>query len=213
MKKVSLLLTILCAGQLYGMENTDLSQGAMEPEKKSNLGAFEQLPPELRQIVAQTALELSTDINQAITIAKILPINNLKDFTKLVHILADKFEYYTTQDIAKAFKTPASKAYLDLAKELADAIYYGDVNKVTESIKKGADVNFDTNDIGFSSLPLLFYAISRGGGGNEVIKLLIDNGVNLNYFKDGKNQTVFEYVKKYDSGNKELIKLLENYGK
>ncbi len=53
MKKLVLLLTIVCAGQLYGME----------PEQK--MGAFGKLPQELHKEVAN-ALAKSKDLEQAI---------------------------------------------------------------------------------------------------------------------------------------------------
>lgn len=57
MKKIILLSALVCASSVIGME----------PEKKGNLGAFEQLPKELRQEIAQTALQASTSVDQAIT--------------------------------------------------------------------------------------------------------------------------------------------------
>src|SRR5690242_15449786 len=98
--KIALLFTIACVGQLYGME-------------KPSYGS---LLPELKQEIINTALATSKNVDEAISMLKKLSalhgvefdkLFNLKDFTKLVHVLADKFNISTSQ-VAQKIDTPVA---------------------------------------------------------------------------------------------------------
>lgn len=181
MKKMILLWMFLCVGGLNGMEKENPE---FKPEIKSDLGAFEQLPRELRKEIAQIALvrsatvdeaikaiqnialiygntkldsiaamnvlisTLPNDLNQAIQAAKKLQGNNLKDFTSLAHILADKFNV-TTEEVAQKFGTPLAEKYKKkghvLLQNLGKWTTYekgSTEDHINNLIQKGADVNF-----------------------------------------------------------------------
>jgi hypothetical protein len=208
MKKIVLLCALVCAGSLIGMQKEPsvaktVSQGspAMAGKQgKGDLGAFEQLPKEIRQIIAQTAIQASTSVDEAvkaiqnagmiygdvqldktaaieilkkalsnnmdllknllknirpndfdgaIEIIEKLEINDLKDFTKMIHILADKFNEPTGLIVKHSFKTPVSQEYQNLGMQLLNiAGREGESvrNKIIELIKEGADINFAFGD-------------------------------------------------------------------
>ncbi len=90
MKKLILLFTITCAAsQMYGMET-------------ENIGG---LPKEIQNQITQTAIASSKNLNETVVMIKRLStsfgisydklFDNIKDFTKLVHMLADKFDAST----------------------------------------------------------------------------------------------------------------------
>jgi len=105
MKKIALLLTILCAGQLYGMEN---------PNQDGMAG----LPPEVQVLIIQAlksgndldavikgiknASEISKSLKQIIN-AEYGDFSNLKGFTALAHMLAKKFPKENPKTIAEKF--------------------------------------------------------------------------------------------------------------
>ncbi len=167
MKKIALLFTLLCAGALSGMES-----------QKNDLGAFEQLPLELRKEIFEMTLKTSTtvdeaikaiqnaseiyrgvrldstaalnlliktipdDLDKAIEAVKNLQGNTLKDFTKLVHILANKFNT-TTQAVAEKINTPTARIYLTLGNELLTlAGSWRKEREIISFIQAGADINF-----------------------------------------------------------------------
>lgn len=207
MKKIIVLLTILCASILTGMQK----------EQKGDLGSFEELPEELRQEIAKVAIEtaiatsttvdeaikaiqtasmvysgvqlddiaardllihsIPNNLDQAITQVKHLQGKELKNFTKLVHILADKFDI-TTARTAATIGTPIAQTYLNLGKELKIAILSDPFNydKIIELIKNGADVNFSI--LSRRSTPL-HNALSDEKNKEfnvELIKILLDAG-------------------------------------
>ena len=168
MKKIALLLTIVCAGRLYGME-------------AENIGS---LPKELHDQLIQMAF--TTSNNPAETIKAIqfasavhgVQYDNLKDFTRLVHLLADKFDT-RTDIIANEFRTPAAKTYstlgYSLIKALGDNTPVGHA-KVADLIQQGADVNFISGD-----MPL--YKAMRNLN-VEGVKLLLNAGANPTFAKN-----------------------------
>ncbi len=142
MKKIALLFTIVCVGQLYGMEPKK------ELTKKEALEIYKSLLPELKLGVLNQALAVSNDLDEAIDMINKLSIvykeqyNNLQDFTNLVHILADKFNT-TTEKIAEKFGTEIAKKYVSLGKNLTKAIFWHETKEeVKQYIKQGADVNY-----------------------------------------------------------------------
>src|SRR5436190_517661 len=116
MKKIAILFTLLFT--ILGISTLN----AMEP-------SYQSMPPELKKEIITTALKLSDNLSldEAIKITKMVSVvwgihyDNLNDFTRLAHLLANKFNK-STEHIAEAFKTDASKKYLTLNKALANAI-------------------------------------------------------------------------------------------
>ncbi len=149
MKKMTLLFTILCAGQLYGME----------PELNPAIWGQEQLPNDVKTLVMVTLAQSGDNLDLAINnIKKASLINktlnqminaaygNLQGFTKLVHMLADKFDK-PTKTVAEKFGTPVAKQYIELGDLLISKIglirfYREGISEVTQLIKNGADVNY-----------------------------------------------------------------------
>lgn len=240
MKKIVLLFTMLCVTVLVSMES-----------EKGNLGAFEQLPVELRQEISQTALTASTtvdeaikaiqnasaiyggvkldraaamdllkntlpnDLNQAIKAAKHLQGSEPKDFTKLVHLLADKF-HESPYDVASLFKTPIAQKYLKLANQLEELAYQYNDNpeELKNPIAQGADVNFYGGSYKQTPLNNAIWAARLNKVG-----ILLAAGANP-FVKDAESNTAFDQVlmgieqeKKLQSqgypGNTETLRKLE----
>ncbi len=134
MKKLILLFTIVCAGQLYGME------------AEQKMGALGTLPQDIRNEIVNTALATSNNPDEAISMIQKLstfynvPYDNLNDFKRLVHLLADKFGM-STLEIASKFDTKTAKEYSMLGNLLMQNIIFSKSDEITELISKGADVN------------------------------------------------------------------------
>lgn len=203
MKKIALLFTILCAGQLYGMES-ERSMYGME-----KMGAFGELPKDIHHEIVKKAIESSKnleDVIQAINVACAIHgacYDNLKDFTKLVHILADKFDKYTifgvikflsTEIIAEEFGTQIAKQYTELNNELLKMTQESSwnpnraevINKLEELIKAGADVNYlpaysRNVKVGkrIMNIPTSPMHNAMVGGNLDVVTLLLNSGVKL----------------------------------
>ncbi len=204
MKKV-LLFTLLCVGQLYGMES--------ERGRYKNLG---KLSPEVQIMIIQSLNEYDnlTDIVKAIKATSLTNqqlnevINdiygNQKGFTALVHLLADKFPEDGTVEIASEFKTPAAQKYIQLHNELRDSIgkkYYGKVKSLIEH--SGADVN--STVIFFIITPLMKAVLFDDA---RMVKLLLDLGANPQV-KDKSGKTVLDYAVE-GMVSDEVIKLLKD---
>ena len=211
MKKIALLFTIICAGQLYGME----------PMEAEHIG---DLPGELQREITQAAIASSKDLGKAIAMIKKLSesfgiqynklFGNIQDFTKLVYMLLDGFEvspylrkgtpYLIAQDLEKAHFTLASE-YLSLREQLQKSVTEGDKNieETKKLIEEGADVN-SANTI-FMALSANFL-LARPAV--QTIKLLLDHGANP-YAKNIQDLTPLELAKKYRS-SPEIIELLQN---
>jgi len=169
MKKILLLCALIGAGQLYSMDPT-LFLPRIEPEPTYHT----------QQAIANTALTLSKSVDEAINMIKQLSIvhkvqyDNLKDFTKLVHLLANKFGI-STADIASKFNTPIAQTYLNLGNNLLS--FVGDIRpathvKIIELIDQGADVNFSSKGTRPLQKALASYNL-------DVIKILIKSGVKI----------------------------------
>lgn len=202
MKKITLLLiTLLCASALNSMQ---------EP-------SYATLPSELKQEIVHTALATSNnDLDKTIQMIEKLSAlhnvryDNLEDFTKLVHLLAKKFDT-TPDDIAQKFKqTSIAKKYHDLCKQLYRSILYDSIeNNITQVIAQGADID------GF---PTLFIAV-RYRKDPDIIQLLLNHGANPHRQSNDtrfKGQTALEILNDirrfdYPRDDYEQIKsLLEN---
>jgi hypothetical protein len=151
MKRITSLFTIVCAAsQLYGME-----QPFYESSPKENIN---------------TALNNLDEIQH---------IDNLKDFTNLVHMLAEKSNT-GTREIAEKCEAPAAKTYLDLVQKLSNTT---DINEITKLIQDDADVNFTSTLMlvdgtvtyaPIATARMLAFAIYRED--IALIKLLLDSG-------------------------------------
>jgi len=118
MKKIMLLFTLLCAGQIYGMEPLYPKQQPKiltQQEKKELVEFYRSRLPELKQEIIRQALKSSTTLDEAIDRVKIFSalngikfdelFNNIKDFTMLVHILSSIY-IRPVADIAKKLGVP-----------------------------------------------------------------------------------------------------------
>ncbi len=197
MKKIILLFTIICAGQLYGMEEAP------------KMGAFGDLPEDVHKVIVQ-ALATSNNLEQTIEAIKVASVlrgvryDNLKDFTKLVHILADKFNT-TTAKIAKEFKTPIAEKYVNLGNDLTFYMLMfdkdgniKDPDRFTQLINQGADVNYTGTEgsiyiLGKGDFPdiqtPLIAAVKSGN--SDLVKLLLNSGANP-YYKTPAGTTALD---------------------
>jgi len=166
MKKLFLLAVLICIGQMYGME-------PLEP-----MGSFAQLPKELHEEIIMALLK-SKDLEQAVEAIKVACVlrgacyDNLKDFTRLAHIFANQFNVSTYQ-IAKKFNTSTANEYNILNTQLMVAIQSSDIQKLTDLINEGADVNYSTD----LNTPLTKAVIQWN---LQIIKLLLQHGANPNF--------------------------------
>jgi hypothetical protein len=201
MKKIALLLIIVCAGNLYGMEQAE----------KGHYTGIAELSPEIQVMIIQALNtydnNLSTEENITRIVNAIKAINatnkqlhgvvtdiygDLKGLTALIGTLAEKFPSTSRKDIAKQliankFNTELAQEYLSLADRLFQFIVFSYPEQVTQLIKEGADVNYSDS---YSSL--LFYALKDV----EMVKLLLDFGANP-YLQHPNWGTVFDVVKGY----------------
>lgn len=185
--KIALLLIILCASQVYGMEK----------EKPTYEETYGSLLPELKQNIINTALTLgNNNLTQTIKIIESAsamygtPLyNNLKDFTKLVHILANKFNT-TTLNVAEQFNSQIAKKYTELVELAINFIQmYGKESYLfNEWIKDGLDVNATINN---DNTSLLMYAAFYGN--TQVVKLLLNAGANPHY-KNNQGKTALDFL-------------------
>ena len=192
MKKIALLftLTLACAGQLYGMDPTSLYE-----LRRTGAENIRELPRDVRQEIINTALATSTNIDDTIAMIKKLSTSfgtrpgklfgNLEDFTKFVHILADKFKGYYPYDIALSlakanFATPTANKYIELTFPLINSVMNGDesIETTKRSIQQGADINGKA--MVYSSL-IAFLLYEKPS--MKTIKLLLDQGAYVPYFK------------------------------
>lgn len=94
MKKIALLVTILCAGQLYSME---FEKSELNP----TIWRQEQLPDDVKTLIMVAFAESGDNLKQAINnvkkvslintdLNKMINLNDIKGFTKIVHMLVNK---------------------------------------------------------------------------------------------------------------------------
>ncbi len=220
MKKIALLLTLLCAGALNGME---------QPEQGHYVGiGMENLPDDVKPIII-TYLNQYNNLDDTIYAIKAVSLTNkslnkminekygnLKGFTALVHMLAAKFPIifmgkedsrgfrsgYTSSPgkIANLFNTPTAKEYVNLGTTLLEAVKNNDINRITQLIKQGADVHYYHNDCISPLIQATYY------GNAEIVKLLLDSGVNPN-FNHNDTGIALEYIKR-DKPEAETIEQL-----
>jgi hypothetical protein len=178
MKKIIFLLLIsLCVTGLNGMETAD----------------WKGLPIEVKGLIVMALAENSTDLDGAIKNIRRMSavnnelyniINNIKSFTVLVHILANKYNS-STRNVAHKFGTPIAKQYIDLGDKFLNlrALQYGPffVKRATNLIDIGADVNFSSSflSFGIGLTPLSSAIFSQSV---EIVRFLLTLGA---YPSDG----------------------------
>lgn len=139
MKKIALVFTIIaCIGTLNGMQK--------EPEH----GYWQYLPKELKQEIINTTSATSINLHEAILIIEKLSalhgvefdkLFNLKDFTTLAHVLADKFNASTYQ-IANKFLSKVAMQYLFYGERLLRSVIEANYDRTSHLIKDGADIDY-----------------------------------------------------------------------
>jgi ankyrin repeat protein len=93
-----------------------------------------------------------------------------------------------------------------MIEELLRAIEKQDITKVQELLSAGVDVNSVSYDDEFyCDFPL---GIACSGGSSEIVKLLIENGANVNQAEESEFHTPLMYA----SGDREIIELLLKHG-
>ncbi len=205
MKKLFLLGALICAGQLYGMEpeKPDMDPTLWGRSKE------EGLPDEIKTLIIMALKESGNNPEEAIkNIIKVSRLNkqfygilhdeygdleNLQYFTKLVHIIANKFGL-TTQEVASKMKDlgmAIAQNYIILNISFAVNIRMGgNIVRIAKLIRKhGADVNYTWLDTSLEKggeevfTPLRYAVRNRN---IDAVKLLLDSGANPNYILNGK---------------------------
>jgi hypothetical protein len=166
--------------QLFGMETS-----------------YQSLPSELKQEIINLALAQTNNLTEAISMIQKLSAlhkinyDNLNDFNRLVHVLAQKFNT-TTYDVAQKFNTETSTRYLELASQAVQAIMSNNSDALTKLIQNGLDVNY-TFDFGNKNITMLILAVQLEK--YTIIKLLLKSGANP-HAKSGESKTALDYAKK-----------------
>lgn len=166
MKKMTLLFTILCAGQLYGMKD---------------------LPSDVQHEIVKKAIESSRTIEdaaRAINVACTVQgacYNNLKDFNKLLGLLQGKFPAEYKYEMAKKINTETARKYMSL-NEKWFSIMNSDkpsMGLVKRLLDEGADPNFSWQRSSGQSLLDIFEVRELDG----IVKLLKQYGGNYSLTK------------------------------
>lgn len=170
MKKMTILFTILCASQLYGMR---------------------ELPYDIRHEIVKKAIESSDTLDDAVKAANVACTiqgacyeNNLANFTRLVGMLHSKFPTETRKEITKKLNTSTVKEeYMSLVGQFIDKVLLG-INTATalENAKILLDAGVDPNyDWGSSRLQTSLLQTSKAlkqqdQNVKDIIDLLIKYG-------------------------------------
>jgi len=109
----------------------------VELESKSGKRISE-LPQNVYDEIIGTTFKLEEAINAAKALQKVRH-NNLNDFTKLVHVLANKFDELPVT-VAEKFNTSIAKTYIELHDTLGRAIVNSDIGYTKQLILEGADL-------------------------------------------------------------------------
>ncbi len=193
MKKTFLSCALVCASHLYGMEP--------EPQPFKFGQEWKTLPPEVTSLILVALKESGNKPNEAIkniiklsaintALNKMINLNDIRGFSKIVHMLADKFDK-TPYQIAGMFETPTAQEYRRLVVALQNAIHNLNSEKIEKLIQEGADVN----GLGSSLRDAIM-----GGQNKEfsklysTIKLLLDHGLNPNLKSAISKQTPLELL-------------------
>lgn len=127
---------------------------------------------------------LPNNLDEAIEKVKTLQGATPKDFTKLVHMLADKFNLIP-YDVAEKFNTPTAEKYIDLYIRLSGATSLKNLKIMKELISRGADVKARPSIISAA----IVYPNEKTP---EIIKFLLENGANPSAKSGFHNETPLE---------------------
>jgi ankyrin repeat protein len=94
----------------------------------------------------------------------------------------------------------------DLNKKLISAIYQGKERKVQRLLKKGADTNFKDED----GRPPLMLAILAEYASPKVVRLLIENGADVNTKDFGQKWSALHFAAR--DGRREIVQILLGSG-
>jgi len=212
MKKLTLLLTLLCASALNGMG-----------PGYGHFRGLGDLPPEIQVMIIQTlntyntlddvinAIKAISKTNQQLNAIVTEEYGNQKRFNALVHTLANKFNT-TTKTVAQKLGTLAAKIYITAGDILVQAIKNNSINHIIQAINAGADINYSFNT-GHETLTPLLLAVTHEQA--DIVKLLLEKGANPNFI--GSHDVITERglkaidylsMKKDNSEQKEKIKAL-----
>lgn len=204
MKKLTLLLTLLSIGALNGME----------PETPQ-IEYWNLLPREVKNIVLNNLYssnnkdEIIKNLRSFSLVNKRLntALNNLKTFTAITHMLAQRFNL-KPMTIAQEFNTSAAKEYLQLYETLKTAMSLNDVEGFNTAITKGADLKAEN----INRLFFDYYTLDTQKPPKYAItKVLLEHGANphqRNLF--GSALTYLNYYHKNTPEYEQIKKLLEN---
>lgn len=191
MKMQNKWFRLLTLAILTGLVSPMISYGM---QSKSQFERFSELPIEVKAVLVSILSKGYDNVDDAIKAIQAVSRTNkelnklvneqygklsdqdLEIFTKIVHILADKFKQ-STESISQYFKTPIAEKYRRLGEQLISAVRFGNREQIAQLIKQNADINFSIviKNVSFSPL---FMAILLESV--ELVKLLIDVGADVN---------------------------------
>jgi len=184
MKKIALLLTILCAGALKAMEpkkpqpgHSGLGMGYVPSEVQSIINTYKNVDDAILVIKAVSLRD--EDLKRI--------VNEEFEFAKLIHVLADTFNL-STRAIAEKFETPGARLYINLGDTLIAAASKNYSKAIAHLITQGADVNYNDNN---NITPLM--AAVKEQADSALIQLLLDVGADP-HLKDGNRCSVLDYM-------------------
>jgi hypothetical protein len=188
MKKLILMSAVLCAGTLNNME----------PEKPK-LEVFQELPDDVKNLIILAFAHSDNDFDTTIKNIKIASLTNktlyliinqqygnLKNFTALIHWLADKFQQDNMASIAQKFgTTPVVNEYLHINNEFMEILH---------AIREG------------------FIGVENNGVTVDDVKKVLDQGADPN-FSDGYTSPLLELIANPMSTEElQFVQLLLDYG-
>lgn len=179
MKKLFLLCALVCAGQMYGME----------PKKPLFLEIehISELPKDIHQKIIKTALETTNHPYLTIMMIERLSamqgiqgnklfdklLGNLKDFTKLVHMLADRSKMTPVQ-VAVDLTGSTAQKYVALSNSFELAVLNGWIETAERLIAQEVDFVADPCIL-MRAVPSI---VSSRAPKAEMVKLLLNHGAN-----------------------------------
>jgi len=144
MKKMMLLLTLLSAGQMYGME-------PLYPPKPDYMAM---LPKEIKQQILMMLAYVST-VEEAVNAIRSLTetskefnaiANDPKMIRTIIQILVQKFNV-PSEYIAQQLSIKGSEQYIALSLQLMKALWQKDFVQAEKLLYEGADIDFQPADI------------------------------------------------------------------
>jgi hypothetical protein len=191
MKKIMLLVALLCTSVLNGMEpESSVAEAMADRQTYHGQSYMEALSPEIKVMIVRILNSynnnLSLEENLEIILENIKTLsqinwefnaimndlyhNNSKGgFKLLVHMIAKKLNRQPCE-IAKKFKTPAAEKYSGLCEKLRIKIKEGNIVEVKNLLDEGADID------GFPVLPAVM--TSTRIPSFAMVKFLLERGAN-----------------------------------